>query len=183
MTSDFMMHGCNDSSSVVDAALKLDSKPKYDEEYLTIAEQILINLEIIAINNLLAGVRTAEAKITDFDAELRFIEEWISKPKIVEDCIETAKDGKKDRKQNYDEEILTSVEIFKCIQPWRPTLNVKFEEFYVKVENTTRCGDFKIWQRKPKKKKKYDLTATKVKMKKEDCRVQGLEPRLLNYQN
>ena len=50
------------------AALKFDFQPKYDEEYLTIEERILINLEIIVINNLLAGVRTAEAKITDFDA-------------------------------------------------------------------------------------------------------------------
>ena len=66
------------------AALKFDFQPKYDEEYLTIEERILINLEIIVINNLLAGVRTAEAKINDYDAELKFIADQLEKPKNAE---------------------------------------------------------------------------------------------------
>ena len=143
-----------------------------DMENVNAFDEMLIDLV-----PLVSTITFAEAKINDFDAELRFIEEWIAKPKIVADCIETAKDENKDGKQNYDEEILASVKILICLQPWRPTLNVNFEEFYVKMNNTTRPGDFKIWLRKPKKKKKYGLTATKVKMKKEeDCRVQGLEP-------
>ena len=54
--------------------------------------------------------------IPSFDAELKFIEEWIAKPKIVADCIKIAKEENKDDKTNYDEEISASVEWSKLMQ-------------------------------------------------------------------
>ena len=80
-----------------------------------------------------------------------------------------------------------------CGQARRPTINENFEEFIdiegksrtvklqpssktkenimkIKVENTTRDEDFKIWSRKHKKTNKCYLTARKVKMKSLICK-------------
>lgn len=61
--------------------VKLDSEPRYDEEYLTIEEQISIKLEMILIDKLLVGFRAAEETIVNFDAELKFIADRLEKPK------------------------------------------------------------------------------------------------------
>ena len=82
-------------------------------------------MEIIVINNLLAGVRTAEAEINDYDAELKFIADWLEKPKNVVnvdyvECIKFAD----------DEEILlqnsTAHNIVDCNRSQRTIISEKF---------------------------------------------------------
>ena len=72
------------SDMMFKVTVKFDSQPLYDEEYLTIEEQISIKLEMILINKLLVGFKAAEERIVDFDAELKFIEDWLEKPKNVD---------------------------------------------------------------------------------------------------
>ena len=167
------------------AALKFDFQPKYDEEYITIEERILINLEIIVINNLLVGVRTAKAKINDYDAELKFIADWLEKPKNAEnvdyvcdeECIKFAD----------DEEILlqnsTAQNIVDCNRSRRTIISEKFAKaqgrfrtkkaqpnciIHIQMKYTSMCEDFKLssWKRRKRKNiNKYYLTTIKVKMK------------------
>ena len=87
------------------AALKFDFQPRYDQEYLTIEEHILIMLETILIDNLLAGVKAIEETIVDFEAELKFIAVWLGEPKNDKnvdyvECIRFA-DGEEIMLQNY----------------------------------------------------------------------------------
>ena len=72
------------SDIMFNVVLKFDFQPRYDQEYLTIEEQISIKLEMILINKLLVGFKAAEERIVDFDAELKFIEDWLEKPKNVD---------------------------------------------------------------------------------------------------
>ena len=154
--------------------VKLDSQPLYDEEYLTIEEQISIKLEMILINKLLVGFKAAKERIVDFDAELKFIEDWLEKPKNVDyvcdaECIRFAD----------AEEILlqisTTLHIADCNRAWRTIISEKFTKFAeaqgrfrtadAQSNSIMNIEDFKFSSKKRKKKNKYCLTARKVKMK------------------
>ena len=84
-----------------DAALE----PLYDQEVLSREEQILIMLETILIDNFLAGVKATGETIVDFEAELKFIADWLEEPKNAQnvdyvECIRFA-DGEEIMLQNY----------------------------------------------------------------------------------
>lgn len=112
-----------------DATMQFESEPRYDEEYLTIIEeQISIKLEMILINKLQVGFRAAEETIVDFDAELKFIADWLEKPKNVEnvcdeECIRLA-DAKEILLQNS-----TAQNIADCNRAWRTIISEKFAKF------------------------------------------------------
>ena len=67
------------SDIMFNAALKFDFQPRYDQEYLTIEEQISIKLEMILIDKLLIGFKATKETIVDFDVELKFITDWIQR--------------------------------------------------------------------------------------------------------
>ena len=71
------------SDIIFNAALKFDFQPRYDQEYLTIEEQISIKLEMFLIDKLLVGFRATEETIVDFEAYL----------KLIADSIEELKNG------------------------------------------------------------------------------------------
>ena len=141
--------------------LKFDFHPRYDQEYLT-----------------------REETIVDFEAELKFIADWLEEPKNAQNvdyvkCIKFA-DGEEIMLQNY-----TAQNTANCRRAWMTITN--FAEFVepegrsnTRMHYTSMCEDFKLsnWKnRKWENINKYYLTTTKVKKKeKEDCRVQGLEP-------
>ena len=116
------------SDIIFNAALKFDFQPRYDQEYLTIEEQISIKLEMILIDKLLVGFRVVEETIVDFEAELKFIADWLEKPRNAEnvdyvcdeECIRFAD----------DEEILlqnsTAQNIVDCNRSRRTIISEKF---------------------------------------------------------
>ena len=63
------------------ASKKYKYEPRYDEEFLTREDQILIQLEVMMINNFFAGVVADEAKIIDVNAKLKYIASWLEKAK------------------------------------------------------------------------------------------------------
>ena len=145
---------------------------------------------MILIDKLLIGFKATEETIVDFEAELKFIADWLEEPKNAQnvdyvECIKFAY-GEEIMLQNY-----TAQNTADCRLAWMTITN--FAEL-VKPEGRSRtaeaqsntrmlytlmCEDFKLSNWKSMKREninKYYLTATKVKMKeKEDCRLQGLE--------
>ena len=108
------------------AALKFDFQPRYDQEYLTIEEQISIKLEMILIDKLLIEFKATEETIVDFEAELKFIANWLEEPKNAQnvdyvECIKFA-DGEEIMLQNY-----TAQNTADCRLPWMTVTN--FAEF------------------------------------------------------
>ena len=69
------------SDIMFNVVLKFDFHPKYDQEYLTIEEQISIKLEMFLIDNLLVGFRATEETIVYFEAKLKFIADCLGEPK------------------------------------------------------------------------------------------------------
>ena len=57
--------------------MNMDSKPLYDDECISEEDKILIQLEVMMIDNLLARVVAYEEKIIDFNAELKYIASWL----------------------------------------------------------------------------------------------------------
>ena len=114
------------SDKMFNAVLKFDFQPIYDEEYLTIEEQISIKLEMFLIDKLLVGFRTTEETIVDFEAELKFIANWLEEPKNAQnvDYVECIKfvDGEEIMLQNY-----TAQNTADCRLPWMTVTN--FAEF------------------------------------------------------
>ena len=93
------------SDIMFNVVLKFDFQPRYDQEYLTIEEQISIKLEMFLIDKLLVGFRAIEETIVDFEAELKFIADWLEEPKNAQnvdyvECIRFA-DGEEIMLQNY----------------------------------------------------------------------------------
>ena len=87
------------------AALKFDFQPRYDQEYMTIEKQNSIKLEMFLIDKLLVGFRATEETIVNFEAELKFIADWLEEPKNAQnvdyvECIKFA-DGEEIMLQNY----------------------------------------------------------------------------------
>lgn len=182
-----------------DAALE----PLYDQECLSKEEHILIMLETILINNFLAGVKATEETIVDFEAELKFIADWLEEPKNAENvvyvCNEEGIRFAEVEKILLNHELMlqnyTAQNTADCRRAWMSITNVA--EF-VELEGRSRtaeaqsnnrmhyasmCEDFKLSNWKSRKRgniNKYYLIATKVKMKKmEDCRVQRLESQIV----
>ena len=181
------------SDIMFNVALKFDFQPRYDQEYLTIEEQISIKLEMILIDKLLIGFKATEETIVDFEAELKFIADQLEEPKNAENvvyvCNEEGIRFAEAEKILLNNELMlqnyTAQNAADCSRAWMTITN--FAEF-VEPEGrsntimhyTSMCEDFKLSNWKNRKREninKYYLTATKVKIKeKEDCRVQGLEP-------
>lgn len=166
-----------------DAALE----PLYDQECLSREEQILIMFETILIDNFLAGVKATEETIVDFEAELKFIADWLEKPKNGEnidyvcdkECIRFA-DAEEIMSHNF-----IAHNTADCRRAWMSITNfAEFVEPEGRMHYTSMCEDFKLSNWKSRKREninKYYITATKVKMKKmEDCRVQKLESQIVN---
>ena len=83
------------SDKMFNAVLKFDFQPRYDQEYLTIEEQISIKLEMFLIDKLLVVFRTTEETIVHFEAELKFIADSLEEPKNAQnvdyvECIRFA---------------------------------------------------------------------------------------------
>ena len=83
------------SDIMFNVALKFDFHPIYDQEYLIIEEQISIKLEMFLIDKLLVGFRKTEKTMVDFEAELKFIADWLEEPKNTQnvdyvECIRFA---------------------------------------------------------------------------------------------
>ena len=132
---------------------------------------------MIVIDNLLAGVRAAETKIVDLDAELKYIADWLEKPKYAEniDCVFDEECTMFTYVKEFDDmgqqEILTplhnrsiNVEFYYELL-LQPSFRMKGSRNKIKLGSTTRYEGFKFSSKKHKKTNKYHLTARKVKMK------------------
>lgn len=161
------------SHIMYDATIQFELEPRYDEEYLTIREQISIKLEMILIDKLLVGFRVAEETIVDFYVELKFITDWLEKPKNAEN-VDYVCDEKCIRFADAEEILLqnsTAQNIAGCNRAWMTI--IKFAEvvkdkgrsrtaeaqpnskIHIQMKYTSMCEDFKFSSRKNRKRKKY----------------------------